>query len=124
MICLSHNQRGITRFQESKLGLPIGTVNVASAGTRVQVVSSGNAVSAVSFRARTANTGAVYVGDDTVASGSGYELQPGDVVVSGTPGAILGKQHKAMEAGDDCEITVTGLGVLRNSVIAEPEPAA
>ena len=53
----------------------------------------------------------------------GYELQPGDVVVSGTPGAILGKKHKPMQAGDDCIITVTGLGALRNSVVAEPEPA-
>lgn len=60
------------------MGLPIGTVTVAAAGTRVQVVASGNAVSAVSFRARGTNAGAIYVGDDTVAAGDGYEINPGD----------------------------------------------
>lgn len=53
----------------------------------------------------------------------GYELQPGDMVVSGTPGAILGKKHKDMQAGDHCEVEVTGLGTLINDVIGEPEPA-
>ena len=62
------------------MGLPIGTVTVASAGTRVPLVTSGNAVSAVSFKARAANAGPVFVGDDAVASGSGYELAPGDEV--------------------------------------------
>ncbi len=51
---------------------------MAAAGTRVQVVTSGNAVSAVSFRARGTNTGAIYVGDDSVAAGDGYEINPGD----------------------------------------------
>lgn len=60
------------------MGLPIGTVTVAVAGTRAQVVASGSAVSAVSFRARGTNVGAVYVGDDTVAAGNGYEINPGD----------------------------------------------
>ncbi|MDA1256934.1 MAG: hypothetical protein O3C10_03710 [Chloroflexi bacterium] len=60
------------------MGLPIGTVTVTTAGTRVQVVASGNAVSAVSFRARGSNSGPVYVGDDTVAAGDGYEISPGD----------------------------------------------
>ena len=60
------------------MGLPIGTVTVAVAGTRAQVTASGSAVSAVSFRARGANVGAVYVGDDTVAAGNGYEINPGD----------------------------------------------
>ncbi|MCH7594396.1 MAG: hypothetical protein IIB27_07795 [Chloroflexi bacterium] len=60
------------------MGLPIGTVTVATAGTRAQVVASGSAVSAVSFRARGTNTGPVYIGDDTVAAGDGYEINPGD----------------------------------------------
>ncbi len=60
------------------MGLPIGTVTVAAAGTRVQVVATGSAVSAVSFRARGTNAGAVYIGDDSVASGDGYEIGPGD----------------------------------------------
>ena len=62
------------------MGLPIGTVTVASAGTRVTLVGSGNAVSAVSFKARAANAGKVFVGDDTVSNSDGYELAPGDEV--------------------------------------------
>ncbi len=60
------------------MGLPIGTVTVAAAGTRVQVVTTGSAVSAVSFRARATNAGAIYIGDDTVAAGDGCEINPGD----------------------------------------------
>ena len=62
------------------MGLPVGTVTISTPGTRVQVVASGNAVRAVSFRARATNTGAVYIGDETVASTSGYRLEPGDEV--------------------------------------------
>ena len=60
------------------MGLPIGTVTVVSAGTRVALATSGNAVSAVSFKARADNGGKVFVGDDSVTSGDGYELAPGD----------------------------------------------
>ena len=62
------------------MGLPIGSVVVTSAGTAAQVVASGNAVSAVSFKARMANAGAVYLGDDGVDAASGYELNPGDEI--------------------------------------------
>jgi 2-keto-4-pentenoate hydratase/2-oxohepta-3-ene-1,7-dioic acid hydratase in catechol pathway len=48
----------------------------------------------------------------------GYTLRPGDVVVSGTPGALPGRKVN-MQAGDLCEVEVTGLGILRNPVIAE-----
>jgi len=47
----------------------------------------------------------------------GYTLQPGDVIVTGTPGSLPGT-NKAMEPGDMCEIEITGLGVLSNPVIA------
>ena len=60
------------------MSLPIGSVTVTSAGTAVAVATSGNAVSAVSFRARADNTGAVYVGDSAVDSSNGYRLEPGD----------------------------------------------
>ena len=53
-------------------------MTVASPGTAVAVVASGNAVSAVSFRARADNTGAVYVGDSGFDSSDGYRLEPGD----------------------------------------------
>lgn len=67
----------------------------------------------------------------------GYTLQPGDVIVMGTPGAlkppptympgphdsprIPGRTH--MKPGDICEVEISGLGVLSNPVIADPNPA-
>ena len=53
---------------------------------------------------------------------TGHTLFPGDVIVCGTPGALPGKKAH-MNVGDVCEVEVTGLGVLRNKVIAE-SPAA
>ena len=53
---------------------------------------------------------------------TGHTLFPGDVIVCGTPGAIPGKKAH-MNVGDMCEIEVTGLGVLRNKVVAEAPPA-
>ncbi len=53
---------------------------------------------------------------------TGHMLVPGDVIVCGTPGAIPGKKAH-MNVGDVCEVEVTGIGTLRNKVIAE-EPAA
>ena len=67
----------------------------------------------------------------------GYTLQPGDVIVSGSPGAlplrpgeqpekpvgrviVAGQLH--MRAGDVCEVEVDGLGVLSNPVIEDPTP--
>ncbi|MDP6427726.1 MAG: fumarylacetoacetate hydrolase family protein [Rhodospirillales bacterium] len=47
----------------------------------------------------------------------GYTLQPGDVVVTGTPGSIPGTT-KRMEPGDVCEVEITGLGTLSNPIIA------
>ena len=60
------------------MSLPIGSITVATPGTAVAVATSGNAITAVSFRARTDNTGAVYVGDSGVSSANGYRLEPGD----------------------------------------------
>ena len=60
------------------MSLPIGSITVATPGTAVAVATSGNAITAVSFRARTDNTGAVYVGDSGVTSSNGYRLEPGD----------------------------------------------
>ena len=60
------------------MSLPIGSITVATPGTAVAVATSGNAITAVSFRARADNTGAVYVGDSGVSSSNGYRLEPGD----------------------------------------------
>ena len=64
----------------------------------------------------------------------GYSLKPGDVICMGTPGALKpppGYQpgpndspripgRTFMRPGDVCEIEVTGLGVLRNPIEADP----
>ena len=68
----------------------------------------------------------------------GYQLRPGDVIVSGTPGAVKpaeedkeaqiaahfdetvkykGRVH--MKPGDICEVEISGLGILTNQVVAD-----
>ncbi len=64
---------------------------------------------------------------------AGYTLRPGDVIAMGTPGAlpphpgetlapsgrhkILGQVN--MKPGDKVEVEITGLGVLRNPIVAD-----
>jgi 2-keto-4-pentenoate hydratase/2-oxohepta-3-ene-1,7-dioic acid hydratase in catechol pathway len=71
----------------------------------------------------------------------GYELCPGDMIAMGTPGVLpaeaqdaegldLGRQHGPfkipglvhMRPGDVVEVEVSGLGVLRNPVVADAPP--
>ena len=72
---------------------------------------------------------------------TGYTLRPGDVIVAGTPGALplkaddvdgrIDRQHGPilvpgivhLKPGDTVEVEVTGLGILKNHVVAD-EPAA
>lgn len=42
-------------------------------------------------------------------------LEPGDVLMTGTPSGV-----GPLLAGDMCEITIEGLGILRNPVVADP----
>lgn len=48
-------------------------------------------------------------------------LLPGDVIVSGTPGGVGAKRNPPlwMKPGDVAEVEISGIGVLRNSVVAE-----
>jgi 2-keto-4-pentenoate hydratase/2-oxohepta-3-ene-1,7-dioic acid hydratase in catechol pathway len=48
-------------------------------------------------------------------------LTPGDVIVTGTPGGVGFKRTPPlwMKPGDTVEVEISGIGVLRNSVIAE-----
>ncbi|MGY3551465.1 2-keto-4-pentenoate hydratase/2-oxohepta-3-ene-1,7-dioic acid hydratase in catechol pathway [Bradyrhizobium sp. USDA 4472] len=48
-------------------------------------------------------------------------LVPGDVIVTGTPGGVGLKRTPPlwMKPGDTVEVEISGIGVLRNSVIAE-----
>ncbi|MEO8466648.1 MAG: fumarylacetoacetate hydrolase family protein [Gammaproteobacteria bacterium] len=49
------------------------------------------------------------------------ELQPGDVIVTGTPGGVgAGRTPPLwMKHGDNVEVEISGIGVLRNKVVAE-----
>jgi 2-keto-4-pentenoate hydratase/2-oxohepta-3-ene-1,7-dioic acid hydratase in catechol pathway len=49
-------------------------------------------------------------------------LLPGDVIVTGTPGGVGAKRTPPlwMRPGDTVEVEISGIGVLRNSVVAEP----
>ena len=48
-------------------------------------------------------------------------LEPGDVIVTGTTGGVGAyfKPPKWLKPGDTVDVEVTGVGVLRNPVIAE-----
>jgi 2-keto-4-pentenoate hydratase/2-oxohepta-3-ene-1,7-dioic acid hydratase in catechol pathway len=48
-------------------------------------------------------------------------LEPGDVIVSGTPGGVGSRREPPlwMKPGDVVEIEVERLGVLRNTVVDE-----
>lgn len=48
-------------------------------------------------------------------------LEPGDVIVTGTPGGVGAKRNPPlfMKPGDTVEVEVSGVGLLRNSVVAE-----
>lgn len=49
-------------------------------------------------------------------------LNPGDVIATGTPGGVGWTRQPPlwMKPGDTVEIEIDGIGVLRNSIIAEP----
>jgi 2-keto-4-pentenoate hydratase/2-oxohepta-3-ene-1,7-dioic acid hydratase in catechol pathway len=65
---------------------------------------------------------------------TGYLLRAGDVIVMGTPGALRPAPgfkpgpydsprvpgRTRMKPGDICEVEITGLGTLRNPIIADP----
>lgn len=50
-----------------------------------------------------------------------FPLVPGDVIVTGTPGGVGAKRTPPlwMRAGDTVEVEISGIGVLRNEVVAE-----
>lgn len=48
-------------------------------------------------------------------------LEPGDVIVTGTPGGVGAKRKPPlwMKPGDTVEVEISGIGVLRNPIVAE-----
>lgn len=53
----------------------------------------------------------------------GMTLEPGDVLVTGTPSGVghARKPRVWMRPGDVCEVQIEGVGILRNPIEAEPE---
>ena len=49
------------------------------------------------------------------------QLEPGDVIVTGTPGGVGAGRNPPlwMKAGDTVEVEISGLGLLRNPVVDE-----
>ncbi len=57
-----------------------------------------------------------------VSLSDAFTLFPGDIIVTGTPGGIGMSHHPPlwMKPGDVCEVEISGLGILRNPIIAPP----
>lgn len=55
------------------------------------------------------------------ACSEGMELQPGDIIITGTPSGVgLARNPQVwLKDGDICEVEIEGIGVLRNPVIDE-----
>lgn len=47
-------------------------------------------------------------------------LMPGDVITTGSPGALVSSANRPLVAGDVIESEIEGIGVLRNAVVDEP----
>jgi hypothetical protein len=54
-----------------------GTTDIPTAGTRVQISNTNDAVKAIEVRARVGNAGNTYFGVSDVSSTNGRELEPG-----------------------------------------------
>jgi len=52
----------------------------------------------------------------------GITLEPGDIIVTGTPSGVGHSRTPKlyMRPGDVCEVEIEGVGVLRNTVVAQP----
>ncbi|GAB2491278.1 fumarylacetoacetate hydrolase family protein [Comamonas humi] len=55
------------------------------------------------------------------ACSEGMELQPGDIIITGTPSGVgLARNPQVwLKDGDICEVEIEGIGVLRNPVVDE-----
>jgi len=62
----------------SRSSLGVSQTNVTTAGTRVQLAS--NACSSVTVKAKSTNTGLIYVGGSSVSSSNGFILSAGDSI--------------------------------------------
>ena len=84
-----------------------GTIKVTSAGTRVAASHKGN-VSTVVFKARSDNTGDVYIGGDDVSSTDGMTLTPGESITLESRNAISTAQYFADAANNNDQVDYIG----------------
>jgi 2,4-didehydro-3-deoxy-L-rhamnonate hydrolase len=50
---------------------------------------------------------------------AGVELQPGDVICTGSPAGNGAHYGRFIEDGDEIEVTITGLGAQRNRCVLD-----
>ena len=55
-------------------------VNVVTPGTEVQIDTEKRPCTSIIIQAKNSNTGLIYVGDSTVSSANGLELNPGEAL--------------------------------------------
>ena len=76
-----------------------GTIRVTAAGTRVQAAIKGN-VRSVVYKARSDNTGNIYLGGSDVSSTDGMTLVPGPAAYRCMPEAALRFSAESRSAMD------------------------
>ena len=87
--------------------LESGTKTITTAGTRVALKSTDALAEGVVVVARIANAGAIFVGDDTVASSTNEGLQPGDSIALPGPINIATIWLDAATSGDKADYYAT-----------------
>ena len=84
-----------------------GTIKITSAGTRVQATHKGNFRTAV-FKARSDNTGDVYLGGDDVSSIDGMTLTPGESIQLQPANGVSTAQFWADAANNNDQVDYIG----------------
>ena len=84
-----------------------GTIKVTTAGTRVQASHKGNCKTAV-FKARSDNTGDVYLGGSDVSSTDGMTLTPGESIQLQLANPVSTAQFWADAANNNDQVDFIG----------------
>jgi len=58
--------------------------------------------------------------DETIFPRSKLELEPGDILSTGTPAGVAIATGSFLKDGDAVAVTIDGLGTLQNQFVAEP----
>ena len=84
-----------------------GTIKVTAAGTRVQAANKGN-VRSVVYKARSDNTGNIYLGSSDVSSTDGMTLVPGESIQLQIQEAISTSQFWADSDNNNDQVDFIG----------------